>query len=374
MQTMNPQLPFEKGVRALLKVKWTLKTKSPLVIRQGVFAEFKSDKNRADKDTKGRKLDPVFKWTPTGSENQVADFAYQFFLAKNEAAPDETPEIRARYHIPASSIRGALRAAAIERWVEWQQRDLFMLRKKENESSEDETDAIQASVKRTCDAMKRGETKWMHILSLFGIAFNPNNDPENPFTWAGRLQLETEPLETADGKSIKYAGKSFTAKDGPENMQRTIGMRTPVDRITGGAKESAGGIHHWVEMPKGQTFVTQLTIANPCQTDIDLLADWRMRVKAGFLTFGGLASVGRGEVNFFDDKNSDVRIPGETYELFKPGAEAATFTADPLDMFWQRETFTDFKSLQARQNKLPSHSAPEVAPQTPEGENHVPQS
>ena len=368
--TINPQLPFEKGVQSILKIKWKLGTTSPLVIRQGMRAEFKSDKNRTDKgdskDTKGRKLEPVFNWLPErtkkqddknqAAKNQVADFAFQFVV--------EGESLKPRYHIPASSIRGALRAAAIERWVEWQQRDLFMLRKKKDESPEDEADSILKSVKRACDAMKRGNTKWMHILSLFGIAFNPQNDPANRCTWAGRLRVETEPLETGNGESIKYAGESVEVTGGPDNMQRTIGMRTPVDRITGGAKESAGGIHHWVEMPKGQTFDVRLTIANLCQTDIDLIEDWRTRIEAGFLTFGGLASVGRGEVD----------LVKQDYQLFTRRTEVTDFTEDPLEMFWKPEKITNFEDLKARQNKLPSHSAPEVAPQTPEGENHVPQS
>ena len=351
--TINPQLPFAKGINAILKIRWTLKTQAPLVIRQGIVAEFKSDRHRTEDNKKGRKIAPSFKWLPGGAENQVADFAFQFVV-------DENGSLQPRYHIPPSSIRGALRAAAIERWVDWQQRDLFTLQKKAEDASEEETSALIAKVNQTCEAMRRNDSKWMQILSLFGIAFNPQNDPANPYTWAGRLQVETAPLKMAGGEKIKYAGHSFDTEGGPTNMQRRIGMRTPVDRITGGAKETGGGIHHWVEMPKGQTFDVCLTISNPCQTDIDLIDDWRTRINAGFLTIGGLSSVGRGEVKF----------DGEHYDLYSHKSELEDFDDDPLEMIWECEPLENFDDLLILQDILPVHNVPKPVEEIEEGEQH----
>ena len=354
-QDMFQYKPFEQGVWGVLHAEWKLKTKTPLTIRSGAKAAFQQD---SQERPKGRGTDPKLVWEHASTllqkkdkkYSEIADFYYTFKAENGVLSCD--------YHIPASSIRGALRDSAIARKVEFENRALFSLMKKDKAVKQDE-DNTSASAQTLADIEKQIETAkqqliekrngWYAILSLFGIAFNPSEDPENPLTWAGRLCIETRLNQPGDTR-VTINDQQVDVKGGPQNIPRTVSLRSPVDRTTQSAKAAGGGLHYWLELPAGNTFTVKLQIANPTQSDVDLLDFWLREIVKESLCFGALQSIGRGKVKMADQTYALFVSPVAKYvqDLKSyPEVKIDHTQADPLAGFWQgaKLTFEQLKTL-----------------------------
>lgn len=308
---MNFNRPFENGVLGALHVKWQLRLKTPLLIRQGSLPESKAAfKQQSRKFYKGRgqEVGLLWKTAPAKLKNEsqfyekewseITDFNYHFFV-------DAQNQLQVQYSIPASSIRGALRQWAIKNLIanreEW---NLFKLEKQDGKTAQELTNLIE----KVWEHLEKRKSRWTDILSLFGIAYDIDPNADNPLIWAGRFRLITRVTETASNKVLDAVGKSITTADGPQNMKRHVTVRNPLDRVTMAAKEQ--GLHFGLEMSEGETFEVDFHVLNPKPTDVDLINLWHSDIHSGFLRFGGLTSQGRGR----------VEIASEQYRLFVSSA------------------------------------------------------
>ncbi|NUM78639.1 hypothetical protein HUU40_30130 [candidate division KSB1 bacterium] len=301
---MTINKPFEHGVLGVLHGTWEIELLSPLAIRNGDKIAFKQKEKRL---AKGRGTNLALAWSQSETVlanqpdeySKIADCNYHFALHHGQ--------VHVEYSIPASSIRGALRNTAIKRWVEWSNRKTFSLPNKE-----DKTINLEERMQRAKAELQESKNGWYDILSLFGCAFDLGEDNDNPLTWAGRMRLSTQINSTTAAQPLNYMGKTLAAQDvdGPQNVQREVAVRNPIDRVTMAAKD--GGLHGWLEISPGQCFTLSLQILNPCPKDLELLDLWFDEINQGYLCFGGLTSQGRGR----------VAIKTEEYELFVSKASA----------------------------------------------------
>lgn len=334
--------PFVQGVWSILHVEWQMKTKTPLVIRNGEKAAYSQDPEQRRK-SRGRQ--PKLLWKNAGAVLHKNDNAYSEIADLNYIFKADGDQLECEYHIPASSIRGALRNSAISRKVEFENRTLFSLpKKKADENGEQPDEAAQAQtladIEKRIEAAKNQliekRNGWFDILSLFGIAFNPLEDPDNPLTWAGRLRLETK-LSPITGGKVTVNDQPVEVSDGPQNIPRTVGLRSPLDRTTQSAKATGGGIHHWLELPPNNTFTVTFRILNPAKSDLELLEFWRKEIEKDRLAFGALQSIGRGKVSLADPKYKLFASPTAPFaDLLekRPQAKLETNEIDPLADFW----------------------------------------
>ncbi len=285
---MNIFKPFAHGVMGVLHGHWQLELQTPLLIRQGSASVFKQ---KPASHKKGRGQDAAWLWgsSQAGDEwSQITDFNYQFLI-------DEKNLLQVEHSIPASSIRGALRNWTIkqlllrERW-----RDFSLDNKVEKTEVE-----LSALMQQARQRLEDTKNRWRDILSLFGSAYDLNPETDDPLTWAGRLRLKTQ-IPPASGKTIDMVA----ATNGPENINRHVNVRNPLDRVTMAAKDK--GLHFALEMSEGEMFEVDFHILNPKRADVELLVVWCEDLESGYLRFGGLTSQGRGRVT----------IAKETYQLF----------------------------------------------------------
>ena len=83
-----------------------------------------------------------------------------------------------------------------------------------------------------------------------------------------------------------------------------------------------GGLHHFLEFCKGETFSVTIRVLNPMASDLGIISVWRREINDGMLRFGALASMGRGRVRVDDDLNANGKT---SYQLWiNPGAPAIT--------------------------------------------------
>lgn len=291
--------PFEQGVLGVLHADWTLQTETPLLIRASEKAAFKQDHKQDDRNKrKGRGNSVALEWEKAkeklpedghkeGDYSHLTDFNYHFTAANGKVAP--------AYHIPASSVRGALRNAAIRRLIEMDDRDAFTIPKKEEGGPQ--KDELEKMVARARKLLEEKRDGWYDVLTLFGSAFDVNPQDEHPLTWAGRLRLQVEILIGGGAKTIDALGQKFSVE--PGNMDGHVTVRNPIDRVSMSAKE--GGLHFALEMSKGERFKVKMCILNPGGTDGRMLNLWREDLEDGFIRFGGLTSQGRGRVKMIDD-------------------------------------------------------------------------
>jgi hypothetical protein len=98
-------------------------------------------------------------------------------------------------------------------------------------------------------------------------------------------------------------------------------VRNPLDRMTHASKD--GGLHHFLEFCRGETFEVKMTMVNPQGSDLGLLSLWQREINAGLLRFGALSSIGRGRVSILEPSyelqlNSFAEKPAWLSEHFKP--------------------------------------------------------
>ena len=341
---MTLPYPFSEGIHSALHSLWTLTLKTPMVIRHGSSASYK---NNYDGYKKGRGQEKEFSWKEkeTGqNENTwtgVADFNFQFSIGSDG-------ELTVDYSIPPSSIRGALRQWAIKQMVHIDQRAHFQSPNIEG-FNEEEKESFLKQISEAREYVADTGHNWHHILSLFGNTFDfmPEELEENePMTWAGRLKITTiikpgiieeeskEEYGSIDGIEIKHM-----PTNAPDNIQRHINVRNPLDRMTMGAKNQ--GLHHALEMSPEQVFDVELHILNPNIKDIEMLELWEDDINDGFLRFGGLTSQGRGrcmlsrvEYNLYASVKTAL---ADQIVLVK---KQSVIDENVFDGFWSGATFT----------------------------------
>lgn len=302
---MSIPLPFPNGVTSLLKCTWTLELKTPMVIRASTNASIRNKKG--EKETqKGRLKQPALLWADMKSDewseepdrdhcSSVRDFNYEFYIQKIGA----TEKLRARYTIPGSSIRGALRQSLIHSLVAEGQELLFSLPKqKEMKAGEKENRMSQAR-----GAVEDEDNYWHTILSLFGIAYDLNPGIDRPLIWHGRLEIGSValPKQRCEPEDFYYSqNKRINSINecAPRNIKTDLKTRSPLDRLTMAAKDK--GLHTGIEMSEGQHFTLEFRILNPKPNDIRIISLWKRDINNGFIRFGGLTSQGRGKVSITD--------------------------------------------------------------------------
>jgi CRISPR/Cas system CSM-associated protein Csm3 (group 7 of RAMP superfamily) len=289
---MNLFKPFANGVMGVLHGHWQLELKTPLLIRHGTASDFKS---KPKEHGKGRGKDAAWMWRePLKNEewSQITDFNYHFLI-------DTANHLQVEHSIPTSSIRGALRNWAIKQLLQRERWRDFSLEQK-GEKTKDELAALMRQARQRLEDTKN---RWRDILSLFGSAYDLNPETDEPLTWAGRLRLKTR-IPPASGKTID----GVAASNGPQNINRHVNVRNPLDRVTMAAKDK--GLHFALEMSEGEMFEVDFQILNPKPVDVELLALWCDDLEAGYLRFGGLTSQGRGR----------VKITAENYQFYVSSA------------------------------------------------------
>ena len=300
---MSIPIPFPQGVTSLLKCTWTLELKTPLVIRASTSASIRN-KGRAQK--KGRDKQYDFRWEEPIDEKEwsaVRDFNYEFQAIENDdsGSKDEFKlKLQARYSIPGSSIRGALRQWTIRTLVKDDEIRLFSLPKLVTGESIDKAERMTKAHK----AVIEPENRWHDTLSLFGIAYDLNPGVNDPLIWSGRLEMGAVelPIQEYTPEYYRYdesdEGKKMNVI-APKNIKQNLKTRSPLDRITMAAR--SGGLHSSIEMSEEQHFTLEFRILNPKPNDLRILKLWKRDLDAGFIRFGGLTSQGRGKVNVVDD-------------------------------------------------------------------------
>jgi CRISPR/Cas system CSM-associated protein Csm3 (group 7 of RAMP superfamily) len=288
------KLPEPKPV-SILREEWTLKLETPLVVRSGGHFVWK---NAASKKTRNYRME--FDWKETdkiikknGEWHHVSDLYHSVEILWNEK--DNCYELKPYYHIPSSSVRGALRNWTIKHLLSREWWDIE-------------------------DKLKEGSlnTKPQYldnILTLFGFAIDSaEKQITEAYTRSGRLIIEVapflydaeKPIEVApflyDAEKPKVDGEWNNAASnnyGPKNAQRHVKPQNPLDRITHAAKDS--GLHHNLEFSKEQKLVIKIKIIKPNEFDKKLLGYWKDDVLSGMIRLGGLASVGRGRLTEFNN-------------------------------------------------------------------------
>ncbi|MEI6758515.1 MAG: RAMP superfamily CRISPR-associated protein [Chlorobium sp.] len=301
---MSLPFPFENGVTGILHVLWTVTLQTPLVIRSGTNASYK---NKSAEQEKGRKSNCEFSWIDETSDKEnntewstVKDFNFDFKV-------NNDGNLEARYSIPGSSIRGALRQWTIKNLIPDADKKLFSLPRLEKDVSID----LAEKMKEALIAAEDTGNYWHHILSLFGSAYDLNPGNDTPLTWSGRLQLNTIRLNGTQNQICAGIAPANIDAFAPGNIKRHINIRTPMDRVTMAAR--SGGLHSGLEMSEGERFTIEFRILNPKPLDLKILKLWRRDINTGFLRFGGLTSQGRGRVfissenyRFYAAKNTEL--------------------------------------------------------------------
>lgn len=330
---------YTKGVHSVLLVEWSLVCKTPLVIRNGKTLTYTEDTARAK--TRGRDL--ALQWQESGkagpkqsgkvTEAEMASLAYGYVIENGQVVP---------YHfVPASSVRGSLRSWTLRHLLHPDFRGKLVPPGSEDEPG---TTVYLAELKRALACRRYG---YELVASLFGLATDTRTGEELPAN-AGRLTVETDYFAGVDAGEIGAGGVTMGAAAGPQNVRRQLRVRNPLDRITHGSKD--GGLHHFLEICRGEIFTVRMAIVNPLDADLGLLSLWHRELDEGLLRLGALASIGRGR----------VAIDGQHYTLWKertalPLAGMAHFVAeeiaedeDALAGIWQRYQLPTEKLVQFR--------------------------
>lgn len=336
---MTLPYPFREGIHSALQCCWTLTLQTPLVIRHGSFGSYKNNKIGYKK---GRGQEKEFSWQEkkNGDDEhtwtEVADFNFQF--SSNDAGM-----MTVDYSIPPSSIRGALRQWAIKQMVERDQRNCFQQPKLEGFSEEEKVSLLKhiSEVRKYAEDTRHN---WHHILSLFGNAFDFTSEElekleeKEPMTWAGRLKVTTT-IKPLSKQGIDGIDTEHMPSNAPENIQRHINVRNPLDRMTMAAKDK--GLHHALEMSPGQKFDVELNIINPGLKDIEMVWLWEDDINDGFLRFGGLTSQGRGRCELRTADAIEYKLYASVTSALARHISSSEKKEDKiLDGFWTGASFT----------------------------------
>jgi len=309
---------FKQGVRSALLVNWTLRCETPLAIRNGDALSYSEDTLLPK--TRGKNL--RLKWhRSVNGEHQVAALYYGYEVVDGLA--------KTYYVVPPSSIRGALRSWTIGHLVH---SDYV------GRLSPPPTDDVEGTgryIAAVTEALQQRASGYGLVASLFGLATDTRGDHDLPSN-AGRVRIETDKFHGADLRLVDAGGVCMTSKKGPDNVQRQMTVRNPLDRMTHASREH--GLHHFLEIRRGTTFAVRLTLLNVLDDDIGILSLWRREMNEGVLRLGALASIGRGRMAIVAESYTLWRQPGapelkghDNFALY-----ATDEDPDILDGVWNR--------------------------------------
>jgi len=264
-----------------LKETWEITLETPVVVRSGGKFGWK---NATASKTRNHQM--KFMWgKEKGELDEIGDLNFSIRLDGNKAQP--------YYHIPSAGIRGALREWAVTNLLPREQWDM------------------EKFLKYELPAWQPVPEMMRNIIDMFGFAVStPDKKRTSDCTKAGRLIIDVEPFnETAERPTMQgtwneRAGNNY----GPDNAQRHVKPRNPLDRITHEAKK--GGLHNFLEFSAGQKVKVSITVKEPTDFDRRLLETFKQEINNGMIRFGGLSGIGRGRVS----------LVSKTEEGFEHGA------------------------------------------------------
>jgi CRISPR/Cas system CSM-associated protein Csm3 (group 7 of RAMP superfamily) len=255
----------------------TLKLETPMVVRNGSHFGWKNSPK-----SKARNYKMEFNWGTKASSrhDQISDL----YFSLKVVAENGIEKIEEYYHVPSSSVRGALRQWTIQHLLdskEWAINDTI--------KSLTPNELINPTVKLLT---------LRQILDLFGFAIDGvNKEISKSFNSATRIKIIAEQFNSKctspiiDGDWSNGASNHF----GPENVKRHIKTRNPSDRISHASK--SGGLHSFLEFSKDEKFKVRIEITNPTLFDFKLLDLWESEINHGVIRIGGLTGIGRGRVS-----------------------------------------------------------------------------
>ena len=247
--------------------KWSMKLETPMVIRSGGKFGWK---NAPGSKMRNKEMKFVWGFPKCDPLTEVGDLNFSIRIEGDEAKP--------YYHIPSSSIRGALREWAVTQ----------LLPK--------ECWNLEQCIKEIINGKQK--PKYLDdILSLFGFAIETGDKLiTEKYTKAGRLSIHAAPFSGNEPEPFVHGTWSNTGNHyGPENATRHVATRNPIDRITHAARD--GGLHSFLEFSAGQLVDVIIHIDDPTEFDKNLSAAWKEEINSGMIRFGGLTGVGRGRVS-----------------------------------------------------------------------------
>lgn len=283
---------YSAGLQSKLQVKWHVHCETPLVIHNGT--------------------------SPCGESN-LANINYNYAI--------EADELKRSYIVPASSVRGCLRAWTISNLVDKEDKEGYSALKPQPKT--DGTTELEP-YKPPLNPSKA----YQLVASLFGLAFDAGSDTTAQSNM-GRIRLETTPFHpTTKTSSSPHINESYNAR-----IQKR--PRTPIDRVTQAAKE--GGLHFSEEFCRGEKFDILISILNPRPSDLGLLSIWAREINIGLIRIGALASIGRGRISIQEAtytlwQNSRTNLLNDypNQDRFSlVDIESTGYKADALAQFWQ---------------------------------------
>jgi len=263
---------------------WTLRLETPLVIRSGGRFIWK---NAAAKKTRNYRME--FHWDTVVKRNEdyyhVSDLYHSLKIDGSDLKP--------YYHVPSSSVRGALRSWALRKLLPQEMWDIGGWLKK----------LTKAGLQNKNVGMKTLDA----ILDLFGFAVEAGDgDVTREYTKAGRLKIAVTPFSASNAHKPAVDG-DWNAQGnnfGPSNAARHVKPRNPLDRVTHEAKK--GGLHNALEFSRGQEMTVTLTVKEPTDFDNRLLKRWEQEINHGEILLGGLTAVGRGRLSISMSPHSPI--------------------------------------------------------------------
>ncbi|WP_435548577.1 RAMP superfamily CRISPR-associated protein [Desulfobacterium sp. N47] len=275
-------------------ITWSICTITPLCIKSGTTSVWKQ---AGGNGVKTRLVNAEFDFfnkkkvdqkNKESKESNVYDFYFDVDVENNES--------HIRYHIPASSIRGAIRNYTIKRLIPKKYWTAALDATGQN--SDDQANQTDEDDKTLVRALK--EPGWHIIQNLFGLSIDKETEELMDESVAGRITFRVDDLSKLDIAAFKSNlisgswGKNkviFPSTHG----KMVLTTRNPLGRITQGAKE--GGLHTFMELAPGNEFKVHIKIINPTLADLGLIAFWEKSINNGLIRLGGLTSVGRGRLN-----------------------------------------------------------------------------
>jgi hypothetical protein len=273
----------------VLLAEWELLCKTPLVVRNGEQVSY-SDSASANSKTRYKEL--RMKWqSKVSPDYEVAALHYGYEIRDGK--------VYSYHFVPPSSIRGSLRSWSIRHLVHPAlYPGLFPAPK-------DDTNAQAKHERCLRKGLEQSSTGFGLIASVFGLAVEEGE--LDHLSNAGRLRVETGKFMGSGLRSVKVSDLSMGAyeEEGPDNVQRQMQVRSPLDRMTHAVVDQ--GLHHFLEVATGRTFQVRLKILNPTDTDPALLGLWVRELNDGMLRIGALTSIGRGR----------MEVQKQNYELWR---------------------------------------------------------
>lgn len=309
---------FSEGIHSVLLIDWRLRCETPLAIRNGEALAYTDS---GDSKTRSQNLHLYWE-LPREKQFKVAALHYGYEVEENK--------VTAYHFVPPSSVRGALRAWTIRHLVHPD--FLGSL----TPPPQEEAEQTEKYVQNLLSALQKRSNGYELIASLFGLAADTQPTRELPSN-AGRLGIEADKILNAHLRAVDVGGSPMHSDNGPENINRHMTVRNPLDRITHASKK--GGLHHFLEFCRGQEFKLRLIIRNPQNSDIGLLYFWRQDIDLGLLRLGALASIGRGRVSIQEQsytlwQRPNVPLMTGIEHFQAPSDDNSTEPGEILAGFW----------------------------------------